>query len=254
MLLGKILFLEFDSFLYRLFFKKVELQALVKYYDVDGDSQISLNEFLRGLRDQLTEKREAMVWRAFALMDRDGSGTIEAKDVAHLYDVSQHREFIEGTKSKDEILDDFLNSFDGVKGNNDGIITKEEWYEYYTDLSVSIPSCDYFVQMMESTWNICEDEDDQVYHEKIGQYVTFVHDQLVNLTGGSTDEGLIRKIYDDFDLNQNGMITIDEFANMVAKLEIAVERKYLRGIFREIDLNKSGAIEFEEFYGFAAKP
>lgn len=238
---------------YRLFFSKIDLQALVKYYDANEDGQIDLEEFLRGLRDPLTERREAMVWRAFQLMDRDGSGKIEAKDVQHLYDVSQHREFIEGTKSKLEILEDFLNSFDGVKGNNDGIITKEEWHEYYTDLSVSIPSDDYFVQMMESTWNICEDEDDQAYHDKIGQYVGYVHSQLVNLTGGSTDEGLIRKIYDDFDLNQNGMITIDEFANMVAKLEIAVERKYLRGIFREIDLNKSGAIEFEEFYGFATR-
>ena len=225
----------------------------MKYYDVDGDGQINLEEFLRGLRDGLTERREAMTWRAFALMDRDGSGQIEASDVAHLYDVSQHREFIEGTKTKAEILDDFLNSFDGVKGNNDGIITKDEWYEYYTDLSVSVPSDDYFVQMMESTWNICEDEDDSEYHAKIEQYVSYVNSQLRNLTGGSTDEGLIRKIYDDFDLNQNGMITIDEFANMVAKLEISVERKYLRGIFRHIDLDKSGAIEFEEFHTFACK-
>lgn len=238
---------------HRLFFKKVELQALMKYYDVDGDGQINLEEFLRGLRDPLTERREAMVWRAFALMDRDGSGQIDAKDIGHLYDVSQHREFIEGTKTKDEILADFLNSFDGCRGNNDGKVSKEEWFEYYTDLSVSIPSDDYFVQMMESTWNICEDEDDDVYHNKINQYVQFVHDQLQNLTSGSNDENLIRKIYDDFDLNQNGMITIDEFANMVAKLEIAVERKYLRGIFREIDLDKSGAIEFEEFYNFATK-
>ena len=225
----------------------------MKYYDVDGDGQINLEEFLRGLRDSLTERRAAMVERAFNIMDRDGSGVIEAGDIAHLYDVSQHREFIEGTKTKEEILDDFLNSFDGVKGNNDGKVTKEEWYEYYTDLSVSVPSDDYFVQMMESTWNICEDEDDSVYHDKISQYVEYVYSQLTALTGGSTDEGLIRKIFDDFDLNQNEKITIDEFANMVAKLEISVERKYLRGIFREIDLDKSGAIEFNEFYAFATK-
>lgn len=35
---------------YRLFPKKVELQALMKYYDVDGDGNITYNEFLRGLR------------------------------------------------------------------------------------------------------------------------------------------------------------------------------------------------------------
>jgi Ca2+-binding EF-hand superfamily protein len=237
--------------IYRLFFKKVEMQALMRYYDVDGDGQISVDEFLRGLRDSLTERREAMVWRAFSLMDRDGSGQIEAKDVAHLYDVSQHREFIEGSKTKDEILDEFLNSFDGVQGNNDGIISKDEWFEYYTDLSVSVPSDDYFVQMMESTWNMCEDESDEEYTGKISQYVCHVNSQLRNLTSGSDDLNLLQKIYDDFDLNQNGMITIDEFANMIAKLEISVERKYLRGIFRHIDLNKSGAVEFDEFANFA---
>ena len=30
-------------------------------------------EFLRGLLEQLTERKENMVWRAFSLMDRDGS-------------------------------------------------------------------------------------------------------------------------------------------------------------------------------------
>jgi Ca2+-binding EF-hand superfamily protein len=242
---------KIDMEIYRLFFKKVEMQALMRYYDVDGDGQISVDEFLRGLRDSLTERREAMVWRAFSLMDRDGSGQIEAKDVAHLYDVSQHREFIEGSKTKDEILDEFLNSFDGVQGNNDGIISKDEWFEYYTDLSVSVPSDDYFVQMMESTWNMCEDESDEEYTGKISQYVCHVNSQLRNLTSGSDDLNLLQKIYDDFDLNQNGMITIDEFANMIAKLEISVERKYLRGIFRHIDLNKSGAVEFDEFANFA---
>ena len=34
----------------RIFPKKVELQALVKYYDVDGDGNICYEEFIRGLR------------------------------------------------------------------------------------------------------------------------------------------------------------------------------------------------------------
>lgn len=33
-----------------LFPKKVELQALIKYYDVDGDGNVSYEEFIRGLR------------------------------------------------------------------------------------------------------------------------------------------------------------------------------------------------------------
>ena len=37
-------------YLCRLFPKKVELQALMKHYDVDGDGNITYDEFLRGLR------------------------------------------------------------------------------------------------------------------------------------------------------------------------------------------------------------
>lgn len=38
----------------RLFPKKVELQALMKYYDVDGDGNVSYEEFIRGLRYAVT--------------------------------------------------------------------------------------------------------------------------------------------------------------------------------------------------------
>ena len=41
--------------LYGVFPSKVELQALMKYYDVDGDGNISYEEFLSGLRDDLPD-------------------------------------------------------------------------------------------------------------------------------------------------------------------------------------------------------
>lgn len=52
----------------------------------------------------------------------------------------------------------FLNEFDGAKGNNDGKVTKDEWDDYYTDLSMSTPSDDYFVVMMEQAWCISEND------------------------------------------------------------------------------------------------
>jgi len=67
---------EFEQALaaFGLFPKKVELQALMKYYDTNGDGNIGYEEFLRGLRDELTERRRAMVQKAFAMLDKDGSG------------------------------------------------------------------------------------------------------------------------------------------------------------------------------------
>jgi Ca2+-binding EF-hand superfamily protein len=46
----------------------------MKFYDVDGDGHISYDEFLSGLRDELSERRLNMVKKAFARLDRDGSG------------------------------------------------------------------------------------------------------------------------------------------------------------------------------------
>lgn len=64
---GKLDLSEFEQALaaFGLFPKKVELQALMKHYDVDGDGNITYDEFLRGLRDELTARRLAMVTKAF---------------------------------------------------------------------------------------------------------------------------------------------------------------------------------------------
>jgi len=40
-----------------IFPKIVEVQALMKFYDVNEDGNISFEEFLRGLRSPLTERR-----------------------------------------------------------------------------------------------------------------------------------------------------------------------------------------------------
>lgn len=145
---------EFEQALaaFGLFPKKVELQALMKFYDVDGDGNIGYEEFVRGLRDELTERRKVMVMKAFAMLDKDGSGELTVSDIAGIYDVSMNPEFLEGRKTRDEILRDFLQNFEGKGGNKDGIITAQEFIDYYTDLSMSTPSDEYFVRMMESTW------------------------------------------------------------------------------------------------------
>ena len=44
-----------------------------------------------------------------------------------------------------------------MKGNEDardGIITMQEWLEYYNNVSMSIDTDDYFQVMMNSTWNL----------------------------------------------------------------------------------------------------
>ena len=77
----------------------------------------------------MTERRAKMVQKAFNILDREGSGVVSVKDISKclsakslvsIYDVSMNPEFIEGKKSKEQILTEFLNNFEGARGNHDG--------------------------------------------------------------------------------------------------------------------------------------
>ena len=60
-----------------------------------------------------------------------------------------------------------------------------------------------------------------------------VRSRVLELAKG--DPKLIKKIHSDFDLNQSGNLTIDEVTNMIAKLKISVERKYVHPFFKFVD-------------------
>jgi len=61
------------------------------------------------------------------------------------------------------------------------------------------------------------------------------------------DTNFLQKIFNDFDLNGSGHLTIDEVTNLIAKLKISVERKFVYPFFKVVDANNSGGIEYEEF-------
>lgn len=233
-----------------LFPKIVEIQALMKFYDVDGDGNVCYEEFIRGLRDPLTARRKVMVDKAFALIDRNNSGSVTIEDINAIFDVSKNQDFIQGKKTRNEIFAEFLNGFDGMRGNNDGTISKQEWDDYYTDLSMSLPSDDYFVQMMESVWQICEDENATVSQEQIRFLTKTIRQKLRDFSGQQTEEMVLRNVFREFDLNENGVMTADELQALLVRFQMSVDRKYIQALLAKFDRNKNGVIEFDEFVNF----
>lgn len=68
------------------------------------------------------------------------------KDIEMAYDVSFHPDFRSGTKSKAEILKEFMSVWETHK--KDGVVTIEEFEDYYKDISASIDDDDYFELMI----------------------------------------------------------------------------------------------------------
>lgn len=140
-----------------------------------------------------------MVAKAFAIIERDGSGSITIEDIVRIYDVSLNPEFLDYRKTKEEILNDFLSNFEGARGNRDGVVTKQEFFDYYTDLSACMPSEEYFVRMLESVWQCPEDDSSAETQQTVGHLLREVKSRVFQLA--RQDPSLLKKIFSDFDLN-----------------------------------------------------
>lgn len=101
------------------------------------------------LQGELPPARLALVESAFARLDRDHSGVVDIEDLRGVFNTKKHPEVLEGKKTEEQVLVEFISTMEGMCGDRDGKLTKEEFIAYYTELSASIPTDTYFVAMME---------------------------------------------------------------------------------------------------------
>jgi calcyphosin len=101
----------------------------------------------------MSERRLALVNMAFNVLDRDGSGVVEPEDIMSCYDASKHPDVIAGKRTAGDILQEFLDTFD-VGGVKDGKVTRQEFENYYANLSASIDNEDYFELMIRNAWHL----------------------------------------------------------------------------------------------------
>ena len=80
---------------------KAEADALMGYFDTDGDGSINFDEFLVGVRGRMNNKRKALCDKAFLKFDKDGNGFIEAADLKGSYNCSFHPKVISGEMTED---------------------------------------------------------------------------------------------------------------------------------------------------------
>ena len=133
-----------------------DLDTVLNALDRNGDGQVSYDELLRGLRGNMSSRRRSLILLAFDKLDADGSGLVTIEDLAMLYDTSKHPEVNAGAMTEEEALKEFLSQWDTIE--KDGIVSKEEFLEYYKDVSASIDTDDYFELMIRNAWKLAGGE------------------------------------------------------------------------------------------------
>lgn len=138
-----------------------QVAKMFTIFDRDGSGEISYDEFLRTIRGEMNSFRKSIAMKAYKIMDSDKSGQLDINDIRQTYNAKQHPDVKAGKKTEDEILSEFLDTFEdhfcdmqGHADSRDGKITPEEWCEYYNNVSMSIDDDAYFELMMNNTWNL----------------------------------------------------------------------------------------------------
>lgn len=135
-----------------------EEKEVFRVFDEDRSGTIDYEEFLRHIRGSMNEFRKGICMKAFGIMDKDHNGVIDIKDIKDVYNAKKHPKVMSGQKTEDEILFEFLDTFEQhhssySKDERDHRVTPSEWIEYYNHVSMSIDRDDYFEAMMNSAWN-----------------------------------------------------------------------------------------------------
>eukprot|EP00347_Sterkiella_histriomuscorum_P021558 403333558 len=135
---------------YGITISKEESQQVMQHFDRDGNGSVDFNEFLRALKGDLNATRKRYIKMAYDKLDVNKDGLVKLDDIAKIYDASKHPDVLQGKKSHDQVFLEFMSQWDTQ--TKDGIVTFEEFCDYYSDVSASIESDDYFAEMMISAW------------------------------------------------------------------------------------------------------
>ncbi|XP_067885202.1 calcyphosin-like protein isoform X3 [Heterodontus francisci] len=138
---------------YGVLMEKEDVEACFKCFDKDASGTIDFDEFLMALRPPMSNARKEIIAQAFRKLDKTGDGVITIEDLRGVYNVQHHPKYQNGEWTEEQVFRIFLDNFDSPN-DKDGIVTMEEFINYYAGVSASIDTDVYFIIMMKNAWKL----------------------------------------------------------------------------------------------------
>jgi Ca2+-binding EF-hand superfamily protein len=224
--------------------------------------------------------RQTYVKQAFDKLDKDGNGVLEIADIKGVYNAKKHPDVMNGKKTEDDILGEFLETFEAHHtllhgGRRNRQVTRDEFMEYYNNVSASIDNDQYFELMMKNAWKLGE----QAAEKKGWTNKTDSSGGAAGALGGSpykapkrelleeglSDDKLMEHLRDRLSKRgTRGMLALQrafkiadddnskdldpqEFSKAVHDFRIDVSKTDCGRLFKIFDRDHSGKIDYDEF-------
>lgn len=132
-------------------------------FDTDESGSLSFDELLQAIKGEMSPFRKDLVRRAFKKLDFNENGHVDPEDIRQVYSATAHPEVKQGKKTAEEVCREFLETFeahralsagDPLSKKGDGLVTLNEFLDYYSNISASVDDDDYFQLMITNAWNL----------------------------------------------------------------------------------------------------
>ena len=130
---------------------KTELNELVRLMDKDGTGTIDYEEFLYQMAPPMNETRITWVNKAFDKLDVDGTGSVSVADIAAIHNSAKDETIKLGKTTVNAVFQNLLKSY---SDDGDDKISREEFIDYYREISPSFDDDEYFIEMIKSAWKL----------------------------------------------------------------------------------------------------
>ena len=97
---------------YRITSDQNEISRIFELFDRDSSNTINYDEFIRTIVGEMNERRRQLVSLVFTRFDFNGNGIVNIEDIKGRYNASQHPDVKNGRKTEEDVLYDFLDTFE----------------------------------------------------------------------------------------------------------------------------------------------
>ena len=106
---------------------------------------------------------------------------------------------------------------------------------------------DEFLKFVSDSWSLSTTQYSVTQKDVETLLSAMRHNLMKYGSSRKTEEYILRELFREFDTNNSGMLSIGELRDILFKINLTTDDRFLNCMLSKMDTNRDGVVEFEEF-------